>query len=188
MSGGEDLFGPFEGAPIGEKNGQAEGDRDWREDGAFGGVETDAVRARIGRPAGARNKRDADAERWYFAKGYADPMQRLGELVSEDPRVLQAWYAEHAGLDSDGKRRTAPTLLEVVNMQIKAAGELMPYLHGKKPLEVLVTDERLPALMIDLSTNQLAEGRALALEKALSIGAPLPEPEASKIKDLEDGQ
>lgn len=176
----------MEGAPIGEKSGQAE--PGWEAESPFGGEATEAARKRIGRPAGARNKRDADAERWYFAKGFVDPLQRLGELVSEDPRVLQAWFAEHAGFDSDDKLRTPPSLLEVVRMQIAAAGELMPYLHGKKPLEVVVGDERLPMLMIDLGTNQLAEGRAIGAARALSIGSPEPEAEASEIKDLKGGK
>lgn len=187
MSGGNPdepgLFGASVGAPAGEFGAQAE--RHWEEDSPFRGEVTDLVRGKIGRPPGARNKRDADAERWYFARGFTDPMQKLGELVSTDPRVLQAWFAENAGLDSDGKQRSAPNILEVVNMQIRAAGELMPYLHGKKPIEVVVGDERLPTLIVDLGTNQLAEGRAIGEQRALSIGAPVPATEGSEIKDLE---
>lgn len=152
--------------------------------GAAGGA-TEAARARIGRPPGARNRRDADAEKWYFAQGYVDPMQRLGELVSEDARVLQAWFEEHGGLDAEGKPRTAPTILEVIRMQIAAAGELMPYLHGKKPIDLNIIDERLPQLIIAAGTNQLDQARELLARRVLSLGAPVPAEEASEIKDLE---
>lgn len=147
------LFGDEEGAPS-----------------PFSGGRADEVRASIGRPKGARNRKSVDMEKWYFAKGYVDPVQRLGELVSEDPRVLVAWFDENAGTNLDGSKRAGPSILEVVRMQIAAAGELMPYLHGKMPTRIEVTDERLPALLLALGTNQLDEARQVADDRALSAG------------------
>lgn len=154
----------------------------------FSGPLADAMRAKIGRPAGSRNKRDQAAEAWYFAKGYVDPLQRLGELVSEDPRVLQAWFADHSGVDAEGNKRPAPTILEVVRMQIAAAGELMPYLHGKKPIDVNVLHELLPTLIIRGDFNQVDQARAIEAAKALSIGSPIVDGDANEIKDLEGGE
>lgn len=182
MSGDADLFGPSEGMPSG----------DFASESPFRSEGADRERAKIGRPPGARNKRDQDAERWYYAKGFTDPLQRLGELVSEDPRVLRAWFRDHAEIDEDGRPKGVPSLLEVVRMQIAAAGELMPYLHGKKPIDVNVSDERLPTLILAMGTNQLDQARTIEGRRALSIGAPEPddqgEAEASEIKDLGEGE
>lgn len=155
--------------------------------GAPGGA-TEAARARIGRPAGARNKRDQAAERWYFAKGYIDPMQKLGELLSEDPRVLQAWFTEHAGFYADGRPKPGPDILDVVRMQIAAAGELMPYLHGKKPISVEVEGQLLPILAILTGDDQLAQAARLEEAQRLSIGRPIVEGEAKEINGLEGGE
>lgn len=171
MSGEGDLFGDDEGL-------------DEDAPSPFSGAAADEVRARIGRPRGARNRKSRDFERWYQAKGYVDPLQRLAELVSEDPRVLTAWFDENAGVDARGRKRAGPSILEVVRMQISAAEALAPYLHGKKPVKVEVVGDQLPMLMLALGTNQLAEAEAIEQRKALSAGAPLVEGEASEIKDL----
>lgn len=162
------------------------------------GGATEAARAKIGRPVGARNRRDLDAERWYYAMGYQDPMQRLAEIISEDPRVLLAWFAEHGEaveVGPVGQRKLValgvPTLLEVVEMQVRAAGELMPYLHGKKTPDVTVAIEALPTLIIAAGINQLDQARGIAERRALSVGvaiaAPPGEGEASEIKGLAGG-
>lgn len=168
MSGETDLFGDGEGAPS-----------------PFSGPETDAVRAKIGRPAGARNRKSEAAEKWYFARGYVDPLQKLGELISEDPRVLVAWFDEHAGVDAEGNKRRGPSILEVVRMQIAAAGELMPYLHGKKPISVEIEGQLLPILAILTGDNQLAQATRIEQGRTLSIGSPIEEGEAKEINGLE---
>lgn len=152
--------------------------------GEAGGA-TERARAKIGRPAGARNRKSEAFERWYHARGYVDPLQRLAELVSEDPRVLQAWLDEHAGVDPEGNKRRGPPIIEVIRMQIAAAGELAPYLHGKMPVKVELEGTVLPVLAILTGDNQLDQARQIEQRKALSIGAPLPEDEASKINGLE---
>jgi hypothetical protein len=168
---GEGADGPFQDTPS-----------------PFSGPSTDALRAKLGRPRGARNRKTEAFEKWFFAKGYVDPAQRLAELLSEDPRVLVEWLDEHAGFDAEGNRRRGPSILEVVRMQIAAAGELMPYLHGKKPTDINITDERLPTLIIMAGDNQLDQARQLleARQAALSVGAALIEGGASEINGLED--
>lgn len=160
MAGNADLFGEEEGAPTG----------DFPEKSAFEQAVEDAGEklGRPGRPRGARNKRDVDFERWYGAMGFKDPAQFLAEMVSGDPLALR----ELVKANSPGGKGT-PGLLDVIKVQIAAAGELMPYLHGKKPTEILVSDERLPSLIIDLGTNQNAIGAGIAAAKALSAGSPL---------------
>lgn len=176
---GDDLFGD---GPDGD------GERAPSPFSGEAGGATERARAKIGRPAGARNRKSEAFERWFHARGYVDPLQRLAELVSEDPRVLQAWLDEHAGLDAEGNRRRGPPILEVIRMQIAAAGELAPYLHGKMPVKVEVEGTVLPVLAILTGDNQLDQARLIEQRKALSIGAPLPEDEANKINGLAEGE
>ena len=142
-----------------------------------------------GRPKGAQNRKSRDFEKWYAAMGYRDPMMVLGELVSTDPVELQAWYIAHERVVKPlGKGRfvqDVPTLAEINRDRAKAAETIAPYLHGKKPVELQIIDERLPALIIDLGTDQLERGRQLADAQVLSIGGPELDGEASKINDLE---
>lgn len=128
-----------------------------------------------GRPPGARNRKSADFEKWYYAAGFKDPAQLLAEIVSADPLALA--------------RVAHVPLGEAIDLQRKAAVDLMPYLHGKKPTELVVTDERLPVLIIAGDQNQLDQARQLIEErKALSIGSPVVEGEAKEINDLEGEQ
>lgn len=141
-----------------------------------------------GRPKGATNRKSRDFERWYRAKGYTDPLQAMGAFLTSDPVELQAWLIEHERMVvPKGKARVlaVPSLFEIVREQMTVADRLGPYLHGKKPIQVEITDERLPTLIVDLGTNQLAEGHAIAGRKALSAADPAVPAPASKINDLD---
>ena len=134
----------------------------------------DVAGGRRGRPPGARNKKSLDFEKWFYAMGYPDPAQCLAELMTIDPLDLRD-VARAAGIE-------APDLNQVLQLKRAAAAELMPYLHGKKPTEVVVTDERLPILVVASGTNQMAEAAKLIEGRAvLSIGTP----DGSEINDLE---
>jgi hypothetical protein len=119
-----------------------------------------ALGSRRGRPPGARNRKSVDFERWYHAAGYKDPAVFLAELVSADPMALA--------------RAASVKIVEAIGIQQRAAAELLPYLHGKKPTEVVLTDERLPTLIVVTDTNQLEEARVLLQRReALAAGVPL---------------
>lgn len=183
MSGQDDLFGDGEGAPSTFFSAAAEA----------------GERKGIGRPAGARNKHTADFERWYYARGFKDPAQLLGELISVDPRALQALAIENADevgltkLRGGGENAQlvieVPSLLDLVDLQRRAAVDLMPYLHGKMPTVIEITDERLPTLIVVTNTNQLEEARhALEQREALAAGRMIEADETSAIPvTSEDG-
>lgn len=181
MTGEDGLFGDEEGAPT----------------GFFDAVAEAGERRGIGRPKGARNRKSVDFERLYYAKGYRDPLLVLGEIISADPRALQAMAIEQAAqlgqVEVVGRGENAhlvievPTLLEVVDLQRKAAIDLAPYLHGKKPTQIEVTDERLPTLIIVTDTNQLAEARQLLdRREAMSLGTPMIEGEVLENAGVSD--
>ena len=105
-----------------------------------------------GRPKGAQNKKTQVFEKYYAARGFTDPLMVLGDLVSADPIALWEWLKEN----NPGAK---VTLLDVIELIRKSANDLAPYLHGKKPIDVNITDERLPMLVIDSGNNQLDEDR-----------------------------
>lgn len=125
-----------------------------------------------GRPAGSVNKKTLALKQYYQAKGYRDPIAYLGEIVSADPVALWQWFrettvAEKAGLDG------APSLAEIVALQVKAAAELAPFLHGKAPIRIETDDKALPVLIMDLGTDQVTAARlGKADDGAMSLGGP----------------
>lgn len=141
-----------------------------------------------GRPKGATNRKTQTFEKLYAAMGFKDPLMVMGRFISTSPLDLQAWLVEHELAEVQMGKSAKPALaqlIDIIKEQHKVAGELAPYLHGKKPIEVQIIDERLPALIIDLGTDQLAEARSIEAGKAMSVGAPIEDAEFSKIKDLE---
>jgi len=187
MAGNPDLFGSA--AP-------SDGDVEGTPSGFFDAVAEAGAARGVGRPRGARNKKTEAFEKWFYARGYRDPAQLLAELVTMDPRALQQLALDDA--KARGERRQlgtkdnpievvdVPALLDIIDLQRRAAVDLMPYLHGKKPTELVVTDERLPTLMIFTDSNQIAEARAIeGRRQALSLGTPLVEGEANEINGLE---
>lgn len=165
MSGDDTLFGDDEGAPS----------------GFFDAVAEAGERRGIGRPKGARNRKSVDFEKLYFAKGYKDPLLVLGEIISADPRALQ----EMAYLLGEAK----PDLVTVLDLQRKAAIDLAPYLHGKKPTQIEMVDERLPTLVIVTNSDQMADARRLLEQReALSLGRPLIDGEVVENQGVSDDE
>lgn len=143
-----------------------------------------------GRPKGSLNRKTRDFEAFYRAQGFTDPLTAMARFLTVDPVALQAWFSQHeqvrTGRGKD-KRPHCPTLWDIVREQHTVASQLAPYLHGKKPVQLEVIDERLPMLVVNLGTNQLDAGRAIAGQRALSVGAPEGE-KSSEINDSDDGE
>ena len=64
-----------------------------------------------------------------------DPAELLAQVVSADPRELS-------------KVMPGKHPLDAIKVQVAAAGELMPYLHGKMPVRTTQPDQALPVLII----------------------------------------
>jgi hypothetical protein len=147
-----------------------------------------------GRPKGSLNRKTRDFDEFYRSQGFEDPLVAMARFVTADPVALQAWFAEHEGtVRTAGKQKVVPvpSLWEIVQERNTVASQLAPYLHGKKPIQLEMIDERLPTLIVDLGTNQLAEGLEIAGRRALSVGAPLglggPDGNAKKPNKINDG-
>lgn len=83
-----------------------------------------APRSGPGRPPGARN-RSTQAWRDYLLSKYRSPLEVLAETYSRSAQDLAA------------ELNCKPA--EAFAIQVKAAAELAPYLHGKMPVEVAVS-------------------------------------------------
>lgn len=143
---------------------------------------------RPGRPKGSLNRKTKDFEKFYQAQGFRDPLVAMAQWLTADPVSLQAWFQDHelpTG-NPDGKLvKEIPSLISIIKEQHAVASVLAPYLHGKKPVEVAIIDERLPTLIVDLGTNQLEEGEAIAGRKAMSLGTTV-DVMVNENKDLEE--
>lgn len=179
MSGDLDLF---------ESEAEAAAERERHDRGnPFADAPAIAERRGRGRPRGALNLKTRDFERYYRAMGFRDPLQAMAQWLTADPVALQAWFQEHEQTRHAVGKGTAPavpSLFEIIKEQHAVATQLAPYLHGKKPAQLQVIDERLPTLIIDLGTNQLTEAAKLAERQALSIGKP----ESNEINNLGEGE
>lgn len=165
---------------------------DWRSDSEASLASSDPEKAkrRPGRPKGSMNRKTQDFASWYDAQGFKDPLQLQAEFMSADPVALQAWFIEHERTQKAiGKAFTAavPSLAEIVKEQMARADAIAPYLHGKAPAREDQDDERLPFLIINADTNQLAQGVIVAQQKGLSVGRML-DVTPNKINDLAQRQ
>ncbi len=162
---------------------------DWRSDAAEALRRNDPEKAEKrgrGRPKGSMNRKTQDFAAWYEAQGLKDPLQLQAEFMSADPVGIQAFLIEHERTyKAIGKQvgLAVPSLGEIVKEQLACARDLAPYLHGKAPARDDPGDERLPFLVINAGTNQIAQGMIVAQQKGLSVGRML-DVTPSNINDL----
>lgn len=111
---------------------------------------------------GIPNRRTEDSKRYYSALGFRDPLAFLGHLITIQPDELA--------------REMRMTLADALDMQRKAAVDLMPYLHSKQPARVeLGEGEAIPMLVIGRAERQAAQAQVAA--GAISIDGDWPDEE-----------
>lgn len=82
-----------------------------------------------GRPLGSQNKRNADVFDYLASLGHRDPAVTLSLIQSADIAVLA--------------RELWCTRAEAVQLQLRAAAELMPFKYAKRPQAIEVTKREL---------------------------------------------
>jgi hypothetical protein len=98
-----------------------------------------------GRPKGSPNRSTLQLQRYLMSRGYRDPAEFLAATMSMDTRALAAKLAGHA----DTSRVSFNDALDVLDLQRRAAGELLPYFHKRLPQAVELTgDGARPLIMI----------------------------------------
>lgn len=85
-----------------------------------------------GRPKGSPNRSTVQLQRFLLSRGYRDPAEFLAATMSMDARVLAAKLAGH----EDASRVSFGDALDVLDLQRRAAGELLPYFHKRLPQAV----------------------------------------------------
>jgi hypothetical protein len=85
-----------------------------------------------GRPKGSPNRSTLQLQRYLLSRGYRDPAEFLAATMSMDARVLAAKLAGH----EDASRVSFGDALDVLDLQRRAAGELLPYFHKRLPQAV----------------------------------------------------
>jgi hypothetical protein len=90
-----------------------------------------AKRRARGRPEGSANRRNDEMFDYLEARGFKAPELRLMEIISADPVELARAIAQSAAY---GPVWAPPIdlIMQIISMQAKAAGELMPYKFAKK--------------------------------------------------------
>lgn len=109
----------------------------------YGRLPTLVEAKRIGRPPGAVNRATADWRAYILAR-YPSPLVALAETYSRPVEVLAA--------------ELGCTKAEAMAMQMRAAAELAPYLHGKMPVEVNLNGAGLVSLTLITGQAQGAGG------------------------------
>lgn len=90
-------------------------------------------RSHAGRKPGSKNRRTKDFERYILQNGNRDPALVLAEIASTPPEIL---VQRSQAMDPIKKRLDYG---QAQALRLRAAEGLMPYMHGKKPVQVEVT-------------------------------------------------
>ena len=110
-----------------------------------------------GRKPGSKNKRTKDFEKYILQNGNRDPALVLAEIASTPPEVLMQ---RSAVMDSSKK---ALTYGGAQALRQRAAEGLMPYMHGKKPVQVeLRADGDFNLIIPGVNTSQADASAAAA--------------------------
>lgn len=140
-----------------------------------------------GRPKGSRNKRNAKVAQW-FVQEYGDPLAALGEIITMPVDVLYQQMVLAQGGEAKNKRITGRDAFE---MKIAAAKDALPYIHGKQPISVEVTNKA-DAVIIMPGVNAPGHFSKSQLENAVeSVGISALETAGVRMTDgrlIEDGE
>lgn len=117
---------------------------------------------RIGRPPGSRNRRTADFVQ-YLSKFGPDPAVAMAKIVGESE---EAMIERSRMLDPPKKRMSYG---EARAMRIRCAEGLLPYYHGKQPVQV---DATIRGVLVREEIGELREARGRAIDGAFSVIPP----------------
>jgi hypothetical protein len=124
-----------------------------------------AKRRARGRPINSTNLRNDQTFDYLEARGFKAPELRLMEIISADPVELARAIAQSA---TYGPVWAPPMdlIMQIINMQAKAAGELMPYKFAKK--HELKYDITAKVAHVMMAGRLVAPGEGLVKEWSLT--------------------
>jgi hypothetical protein len=119
-----------------------------------------------GRPPGSVNRTTLQLQRLLMARGGRDPAEFLSSLMSMDARDLARQLSEPKKI---GKAIVEVTsVAAALDLQVKAAKELLPYFHQKMPLAIQHSGEGLRPVIVIHDGPQPLPGRIVEGE-AMSV-------------------
>lgn len=140
-----------------------------------------------GRPPGAGNKKNVDQIEYLAALGHRDPWLTLSMIQTADTaqlaEMLRTPMQEDGKPKKDGDGRqlyNPPDFAGAIALQMKAAADLMPYHHSKRPQPVELPDGAglRPVMLIgQMNVDQMS------LDGMMSADAP-PQPKTIDNQDL----
>lgn len=119
-----------------------------------------------GRPAGSVNRTTLQLQRLLMARGGRDPAEFLSSLMSMDARDLARELSEPKKLGDAIVEVTS--VAAALDLQIKAAKELLPYFHQKMPLAIQHSGDGLRPVIVIHDGPQPVPGRIVEGE-AMSV-------------------
>lgn len=136
---------------------------------------TKAARAKKrGRPAGARNRRTGDLERWLLSFGQ-HPAVTLMQIQSTAPEVLME-ASKRTKVHSFQKNGTPNLVTEHMtyeaaqSLRIRCADIVLPYLEGKKPIAIDMTFNGVADMFIEGVTHSADEMAEILDAEYLPVG------------------
>lgn len=85
-----------------------------------------------GRPAGSKNRRQKDIANWFIQK-FGDPLHALGEIMTMPLDILYEQMVLAQGGEHPKKKLTGKDALQ---LKMAAMNDVVPYIHGKKPITI----------------------------------------------------
>lgn len=155
-----------------------------RKELAAGGAKFDEIdvldnarekRVQRGRKPGSQNKRTKDFERYILQNGNRDPALILAEIASTPPEIL---VQRSQAMDP---RKKQLTYGQAQALRSRAAEGLMPYMHGKKPVQVELTADGDFNLIIPGVNVSQDDARKLAAGE-FSFGGPVEDGEFEEVE------
>lgn len=132
-----------------------------------------------GRKPGSKNKRTKDFEKYILQNGNRDPALILAEIASTPPEVL---VQRSAVMDPAKKQLTYGAAQA---LRTRAAEGLMPYMHGKKPVQVeLRADGDFNLIIPGVNTSHADASAAAAGEFVL--GGAVEDGEFTEVEGSEE--
>lgn len=126
-----------------------------------------------GRPAGSVNRTTLQLQRLLLQRGYRDPAEFLASIVSMDARELARELSKPAKIGEAIVEVTS--VADALDLQVKAAKELMPYFHQRMPIAVEHHGDRARPLIIIRDGEgpgaraRVVEGEAMSIHDAQEV-------------------
>lgn len=129
-----------------------------------------------GRKPGSKNKRTRDFEKYILQNGNRDPALILAEIASTPPEVL----VQRSSVMDPAKKQLTYGAAQA--LRTRAAEGLMPYMHGKKPVQVEVrADGDFNLIIPGVNTSHGDAEKAAAGQFVL--GGAVEDGEFTEVKD-----